>query len=292
MRKLTLLSSTILALLLAGCATPQNNYDPLEPVNRKIFAVNMAVDRAVLKPVATAYSQHAPGPVKQATHGFFDNIDDFFSVLGNLAQGKFSDAFQSAGRVAVNTTVGMFGFVDWASDMGLKKTNEDLGQALGHWGVGSGPFLMLPFFGPSSARDLINPVSRYYLDPYAPFSDPSTAVTIFRYGMAGVSARADLLPLDPMIESQIDPYAYIRDAWLQKRYNDVWDGNPPKPLDMGGGPDDGPDDAAPGAPADKAQPAAVPDAKAPAVDAPKEAPKSESTAPATDASKPAAEPVQ
>ncbi|SMC27100.1 phospholipid-binding lipoprotein MlaA [Andreprevotia lacus DSM 23236] len=235
----TLFAAVAVSILLVGCATPQNNYDPLEPVNRGIFAFNTVVDRIAVKPVAKVYRNYAPGPVKDGTHNFFANFDDFFSVFGNLLQGKVGDAGHSAGRVLVNTSVGMFGLVDWASGMGLKKTDEDLGQAIGHLGVGSGPYLMLPLLGPTSARDVVDPVSRALLDPVDLTYDVSTGVSIGRAAIGALDARAAVLPLDPLIESQIDPYAYLRDAWLQKRYNDVWDGNPPAPLQLGPGLDEG-----------------------------------------------------
>ncbi|WP_159667010.1 VacJ family lipoprotein [Andreprevotia sp. IGB-42] len=264
--RLTTLLAVGAAALVAGCATPQNNYDPLEKVNRGVFAFNTVLDRAAVKPVATAYKNHMPGPAKDGTHNFFENFDDFYSIFSNLLQGKVSDAGNSAGRVLVNTSIGMFGMVDWASDMGLKKTEEDFGQVLGSWGVGTGPYLMLPFFGPSSARDMATPLGRFFLDPVDAAFDPTTAVEVLRWGGEAVDARAGTLALDPLIEAQIDPYAYLRDAWLQKRYNDVWDGSPPAPLPLG---DDGDEDdaatdaaaAAPAAPASASAPAAAEPAK-------------------------------
>lgn len=222
------------ALLLAACATPQNNYDPIEPVNRGIFAFNKVVDKTVLKPTAEVYGQYAPGPVKQGGSNFFSNIDDIFASLGALLQGKGSDAAHSVGRVLVNSTVGMFGLVDWASDMGLKKSDEDIGQALGSWGMGSGPYLMLPLRGPTTLRDSSDMVVRFYADPLDIWNGTQDLSTqIVRYGYWAVEQRRQLLPLDAMIDAQADPYAYIRDAYLQRRYFRTWDGNPPEPLQLG-----------------------------------------------------------
>lgn len=232
----------IAALLLTACASPKNNYDPLEPVNRGIFVVNNVVDRAVVKPVATVYADYAPGPVKQGTSNFFGNIDDLFSAIGSVLEGRFKDAGTSVGRVAVNTTIGLFGIFDWASDMNLPKPDQDLGLALGHWGIGSGPYLMLPFLGPTTLRDSVDPGVRWF---YGPGSYLNTTGEKIAWGaVEGINLRAQVLPLDAMIESQPDPYAYIRDAYLQRRWYKVYDGQPPHPLQLGDtGEDDGDDDA-------------------------------------------------
>ncbi|MCX7204710.1 MAG: VacJ family lipoprotein [Proteobacteria bacterium] len=223
-----------LALVLGACATPQNNYDPIEPVNRGIFAVNNAVDKAVLKPAAEAHEKYSPGPVKQGASNFFNNIDDFFASFGALLQGKGSEAGHSMGRVAINTTLGMFGLVDWASDMGLKKSDEDIGQALGSWGMGSGPYLMIPLRGPTTLRDSSDLAVRFFADPLQIWDGSQDLSTqVIRYGAWGIEQRRQLLPLDPMIDAQADPYAYLRDAYLQRRYFRVWDGNPPQPLQLG-----------------------------------------------------------
>jgi phospholipid-binding lipoprotein MlaA len=224
----------LFALLLGACATPQNNYDPIEPVNRGIFAVNNAVDKALLKPAAEAHEKYSPGPVKQGANNFFSNIDDFFASFGALLQGKGSEAGHSMGRVMVNTTLGMFGLVDWASDMGLKKSDEDIGQALGSWGMGSGPYLMIPLRGPTTLRDSSDMAVRFFADPLDIWDGTQELSTqVIRYGAWGIEQRRQLLPLDPLVNAQADPYAYIRDAYLQRRYFRVWDGNPPKPLQLG-----------------------------------------------------------
>ncbi|WP_293931929.1 VacJ family lipoprotein [Iodobacter sp.] len=224
----------LFALLLGACATPQNNYDPIEPVNRGIFAFNNAVDKAVLKPAAEAHEKYSPGPIKQGASNFFANIDDFFASFGALLQGKGTEAGHSLGRVAINSTLGMFGLVDWASDMGLKKSDEDIGQALGSWGMGSGLYLMIPLRGPTTLRDSSDLAVRLFADPLDIWNGTQDFGTqIARYGAWGVEQRRQLLPLDPMIDAQADPYAFLRDSYLQRRYYRVWDGAPPQPLQLG-----------------------------------------------------------
>ncbi|BCL77184.1 hypothetical protein JHS3_29200 [Jeongeupia sp. HS-3] len=223
-------------LLLVGCATPQNNYDPIEPVNRKVFAFNRAIDRTVLRPVAQTYADYAPGPVKDGTSNFFRNVDDIFTSVAALFQGKFSKAGQSAGRVIVNTTFGMFGLMDWATGMGLEKSDEDFGQVLGHWGVGSGPYLMMPLYGPLTLRDGADPLVRLAWGPID-YIDP-LAGQIAYYGLYFVDARSQLLSLDALLDTQLDPYAFMRDAYLQKRWSKVYDGQPPRQLLLGEPDDD------------------------------------------------------
>ncbi|MBM3115945.1 VacJ family lipoprotein [Jeongeupia naejangsanensis] len=225
-----------LALLLAGCASPQNNYDPIEPVNRGIFSFNRAVDRTVVRPVAQTYADYTPGPIKDGTSNFFSNVDDLFGSVAALFQGKFGEAGTSAGRVIVNTTFGMFGLFDWGTRMGLDKGKADFGQTLGHWGIGSGPYLMVPFYGPMTLRDSADPLVRLSWGPID-YIDPLWGQIAY-YGVYLVDARSKLLPLDAMLDSQIDPYAYLRDAYLQARWNKVYDGLPPHPLPLGEPDDD------------------------------------------------------
>ena len=226
-------------LLLAACATPQNNYDPLEKVNRGVFFVNNVVDKAVVKPVATVYANYTPPPIKTGTSNFFGNVDDLFSSVGSLLQGKFKETGKTLGRVAINTTLGVFGIFDWASGMNLPKPDEDIGQAFGRWGMGTGPYLMLPLLGPSDLRDVVDPAVRSFYGPVT-WLDTRTEKIIYTV-VDGVNMRAQVLPLDAMIESQPDPYAYIRDAYLQRRWYKVYDGNPPHPLQLGEDADDGDD---------------------------------------------------
>lgn len=231
-----------LALLLAGCATPQNNYDPLESVNRPIYAFNDSVDKAVLRPVAQGWSNYVPSGVQQGVRNFFGNIDDLFGIPAALLQGKWHAAGEGTGRVVLNSTFGLAGLIDIGSDVPFKKQDEDFGQALGYWGVPSGPYLMIPFYGPMTLRDSVDPLSRLAWGPID-YIDP-LAGQISYYSVAMVSLRAELLPLDATLQDALDPYAFIRDTYLQRRWFKVYDGEPPHPLPMALD-GDGDDDAAP-----------------------------------------------
>ena len=160
----------LLALALAGasgCASVPNPdpSDPLEGFNRSVYRFNDAFDRAVAKPVATAYKEVLPNPVRNGVRNFFSNIADLLIGANNLLQGKPEEALTDWMRFAVNTTFGVVGIADWATDMGLDKHNEDFGQTLGRWGVGSGPYVVLPFLGPSDVRDSVGTALDMYIDP-------------------------------------------------------------------------------------------------------------------------------
>lgn len=232
MKKILRLCLLLSALLLTACATPQNNYDPLESINRPIHRFNDTVDRYALKPVATGYRDYTPKPVKTGIGNFFGNISDLFTIPPALLQGKLYEAEVNLIRVVVNTTVGVAGLFDVASKMDMPKAEADYGQTLAKWGVGAGPYLVLPFLGPTSARDTINPITSFAIN------GPTTLINDWGgkaayIGTNAIHIRAQLLPLDRMLADQPDPYAYMRDAWLQRRWNQVHDGDPPHPLPMG-----------------------------------------------------------
>jgi phospholipid-binding lipoprotein MlaA len=224
----------LLALLLAtfvlgGCATTNggNSADPWENLNRKTFAFNDTLDRAVLKPVATGYEKVVPGFAREGVNNFFDNLDDIGTSLNNLLQGKPGQGLSDAGRFLVNTTLGVFGLWDVATPMGLEKHNEDFGQTLGVWGVRSGPYLVLPLLGPSSARD----APARIVDPswyYSTYVDPESLYWGL-WGLEKVRTRANLLKAETLVnDAALDKYSFIRDAWLQRRRSQVYDGNPPR----------------------------------------------------------------
>ena len=223
-----LLPCLVAASLLAGCATPQNSYDPLESVNRPIYTFNRGVDKLVLKPVATAWDKTVPQFAQDGVHNFFENIADLFSIPPALLQGKGSDAAHSFGRVVVNTTLGMAGLFDPASSMELKKSDEDFGQALGHWGLGSGPYLMLPLLGPTTGRDIVDPAVRIVAGPTAVIE--SDTGKIVYTAVNAVDARDQLLPLDKTLDEQYDEYSFVRDSYLQRRWFKLYDGNLPHKL--------------------------------------------------------------
>jgi len=253
----------LLGLLLAGCATTippnagQNPADPWESYNRRMFAFNDRVDRAVTKPIAQFYTDYVPAPVRDCVSNVFSNFSDVPNALNNLLQGKPAEASSDICRVVINSTVGLLGCVDVASRMGLQRSDEDFGQTLGRWGSGTGPYFVWPILGPSSVRDAIGRLAGFYTDPVG-YLDPIPLRNSL-YGVRLVDTRALLLPADKVIDAAaFDRYQFVRDAYLQRRNSLVYDGNPPRPKDESE--DDAPVDTAPPKPAGK--PAEKPDEKA------------------------------
>lgn len=221
-----------LALALAGCATPANHYDPLEPVNRKVYAFNGAIDRNVAQPIARGYVANVPKPVQNGTHNFFSNLNDVYVGTNNLLQGKWKQAGSDVGRVLFNSTFGLFGLIDIATPAGMPKHNEDFGQTLGAWGVGSGPYVVVPFLGFKTLRDTGDWVVSAAMDPVRAVDDQATrdVATALRL----LNLRAELLGAASVVDgASIDEYAFVRDGYLQRRYSLVYDGKPPAPLKLG-----------------------------------------------------------
>ncbi len=216
---------------LGGCATTSsgnaaNPKDPFQGFNRAMFAVNEGIDVAV-KPVAKGYDAVAPLPVKVGVGNFFGNVWDVWTAANNLLQGKVGDAASDVGRVLVNTTVGIGGVFDVASEMGLQKHSEDFGQTLGKWGVGDGPYFFWPIIGPRTTRDTFGWLVDTNIDPVWRVSDVPLRNTLA--GTRFIDVRASLLPADKVVEeAAFDKYDYIRDAYLQNRRNEIYDGNPPR----------------------------------------------------------------
>lgn len=240
-------------LLLSGCASTQsyhNPQDPFEPLNRRIYAFNDTVDKAVLKPVAQGYTQVMPKAGQAMVHNFFSNLDDFLVTMNDLLQFKLVQAFSDGGRVLINSTLGVFGLVDAAAATGYPKHNEDFGQTLGVWGLKSGPYLMLPLLGPSSFRDGIG----LFVDGQASLitnrKDMRTRNQLLL--AKGVSTRASLLDQEKVLDQAVlDRYSFLRDAYLLHRESLVYDGNPPRPKYDD---EEYEDDSAPAAPAPKPAP--------------------------------------
>jgi len=226
-RMRVLLATTVIALsLLGGCASTNNPRDPIEPVNRAVYQFNDAVDQVLLKPVAEGYRAVFPSFVRTGVGNFFSNINDVLIALNNLLQGKFVNAVSDAGRVLINTTVGLLGVLDVATDLGLEKNNEDFGQTLGYWGIGDGPFLMVPLLGPSNVRDFVGKFVDYKTDPITYVHSMRTRNIL--WGTRIISNRADLLDTSKILEAAaLDPYEFLRDAYIQRRRNLVHDGSPP-----------------------------------------------------------------
>lgn len=219
-----------LAGLLGGCATSGNPKDPIEGYNRAMFSFNEGIDKAIVKPIAQGYDAALPTPVKTGVSNFFGNVADVFIAVNNLLQGKLPEAVSDVGRFAINTTVGILGFMDIASEMGLDKHDEDFGQTFGRWGVGPGAYVVIPFLGPRTARDTVGLVLDVKADPVANYPHVSTRNTLLAVRVE--SERAELLPADKVIEeAALDKYSYIRDGYMQRRRNLIYDGNPPREND-------------------------------------------------------------
>ena len=214
------------AVFLAGCATSGNPKDPIEGFNRSMYSVHDGIDTVLLKPVATGYAAVLPDPVQTGVTNFFANINDVMNSVNSLLQGKPKDAASDVGRVLVNTTVGVLGLFDVATDMGLEKHDEDFGQTFGVWGVGEGAYVFLPILGPRTARDTVGVWLDLWAEPINYIDNVPVRNSL--WALLAVNKRANLLPADKVIEeAALDKYSYIRDAYLQNRRNQVYDGNPP-----------------------------------------------------------------
>lgn len=219
------LFAILVAVLMTGCATT-NPQDPFEGFNRTMFEFNDKVDKAALKPTAKAYQAVVPSFVQTGVGNFFGNLGDVWTAVNNFLQGKFEDGALDVVRVTANSTLGVLGLFDIASDSGIPKHREDFGQTLGSWGVPSGPFLVLPFFGPSTVRDAAALPADIYGNPWT-YKQPlrwRNTGTVVRI----IDGRAALLEASNLLEdAALDPYQFVRDAYLQRRRNQVYDGNPP-----------------------------------------------------------------
>ncbi|MCX7252068.1 MAG: VacJ family lipoprotein [Burkholderiales bacterium] len=209
-------------LAVAGCASgpAADPRDPLEPLNRSLYRFNDGVDRALLKPVATAYVDGVPVPVRTGVNNFFGNLRDAWSAFNGVLQLRPREATENGMRFAVNSTFGLVGVLDVASEMGLERTTLDFGMTLGRWGVPDGPYLMLPLLGPSTLRDTValpvdgqgNAIGQI---GHIPTRNELTALRV-------VDQRAGLLRASDMLqEASLDPYSFLRDSYLQRRHSQI-----------------------------------------------------------------------
>ncbi|MAZ65889.1 MAG: ABC transporter [Kangiellaceae bacterium] len=212
------------ASLVAGCAAnPESPSDPWEPVNRKIYSFNRAVDKAILKPVTLQYDKWIPRPIDARVDSFISNLDDVVVVANDVLQLKMTQGARDTGRLAINSTIGLLGLFDVASSMGLHKNDEDFGQTLGYWGVPTGPYVMLPFLGPSTVRDAVGDT----VDGYIALDDIIFEHDIDRVGFRGVeliNKRQSFLDQEKLLEESFDEYVFLRDVYLQRREFLVRDG--------------------------------------------------------------------
>ena len=218
---------TLLVLLLLASANfaiseEIQKVDPLEGINRVFYELNFnLLDPVIIKPIAIIYDQTTPKPVRRVLRNFFSNLDDVPSLVNNVLQGKFGQAGNNAGRFLMNTTIGLGGFFDVAEKAGLQPgEDEDFGQTLAVWGIPAGPYLMLPFFGPSTLRDAPSNFVDSLFDPFSYNNQLSVRVAI--KGIDLIALRADLLGIDDVISG--DEYLFIRDVYLQNREYVISDG--------------------------------------------------------------------
>ena len=219
-------------LLLTGCATSgssraDSNPDPLEPVNRAVYKLNDLGDRYLAKPIARGYEKYTPRAFRSGVHNFLENLRYPITIINDFLQGKFRQGGADLGRFAMNSTVGLFGLFDPATGVGLRAHDEDFGQTFAVWGLGEGPYLMVPIFGPytvgSGIGDLMG--TQVSLLVQGPSSDE---FALGLWGLYLVEARYSVLDLDEEIQRSFDPYLFIRDAYLQNRKYKIYDGNVPE----------------------------------------------------------------
>jgi phospholipid-binding lipoprotein MlaA len=222
----------LLCLLLAsGCATVEGERDPRDPwegFNRGVYRFNETFDEYVAQPVARAYVAVLHQEIRTRVGNFFSNIQDLLIGANNFLQGKFEDGVNDWARFAFNSTIGLLGIHDVASDFpGLEKHNEDFGQTLGRWGVGSGPYLILPFLGSSTVRDAAGTAVDWAVQPVGEVRPIALRNTL--YGLYFVDTRAQLLDASRILEeAALDKYVFQRDAYLQRRRSLIYDGRPPR----------------------------------------------------------------
>ena len=227
-RRVTALVSIIVVLAsLGACASGPNANprDPFEPFNRKMMQFNEGIDAVALKPVATAYRNALPPLVRTGVSNFFSNLGDVWSGVNSLLQFKFHNAAENFLRFQFNTFFGLAGVLDIASELNIERHKEDLGQTLGRWGIPAGPYLMLPFFGPSTVRDaLALPVDRRF-DPLHEVNDWDARWSL--YTLRAVDTRANLLRAGAVLDqAALDKYSFTRDAHLQRRRSEIFEGKP------------------------------------------------------------------
>jgi len=224
----TVLLLILISLIVGGCASTQelsnDPSDPWEGLNRRVYSFNDALDRAFLVPAASGYRAVAPDFVEDGVRNFFSNIGDVGVAFNNTLQFKFLDAASDIGRILVNSTIGLLGFIDVASRMGMRKHEEDFGQTLGYWGVGTGPYVMLPLLRPSNLRDGPGKlVDNYLWPPNRVDIKNSERNGLFALNL--ISTRAELMQLEEKAEElSRDRYVFIRDAYLDRREFLVNDG--------------------------------------------------------------------
>jgi phospholipid-binding lipoprotein MlaA len=235
--RLPLYSILLAVLVSAGCAASpaavedeeqsgvESSSDPWEPVNRPVFRFNRGVDRATLKPIATGYEKVIPSFMRNGVRNFSRNLRGPRNILNNFLQGKGTDGFSETGRFVVNSTIGVLGLVDVAARIGLESHREDFGQTLAVWGVPEGPYVMVPLAGPQTLRDVFAFPLDVLADPLWHYENDSVRYAL--YALRFIDLRAGFLATDDLLEEAFDPYVRLREAYLQNRRYEIYDGNPP-----------------------------------------------------------------
>ena len=222
----------LLLLLLAGCSSQQTTLsdperDPWEAYNRKIHAFNMGLDRAIMKPVAKGYDYIMPDAPQRGVRNFFRNLSYPVDFINLILQGKFIESMDQTARFLMNSTIGLAGFFDVATKAGLPRHTEDMGQTLAVWGWKDSRYLVMPFFGPYTMRDLLGRSFYGYAHPISYVAREYNNYVPMVLDLA--TLRAELLPFDEQLQSAPDPYILVRDVWLQNREFNIYDGDPPAP---------------------------------------------------------------
>ena len=224
-----LAATALLLLTLSACATTSTQTadprDPFEPINRVSYAVNDGLDRALVKPAAKAYKTVMPQFVQTGVSNVFSNAKYPVTLVNNALQGKFGAAANDAGRFLLNSTVGLGGLLDPATAAGLDRNDEDFGQTFGVWGIGTGPYFVIPLFGPTTLRDGFGSIADDFAEPRSYLDDSRTRWSL--WAVDKFETRVRLLDADTVLERSGDPYAFVRSAYLQRREFQVLDGNMP-----------------------------------------------------------------
>lgn len=214
--------------MVAGCATGPDTRDPYENFNRKVYSFNEGVDKAVLKPVAKGYVAVVPAIARRGVTNFFNNLGMIVTTFNDALQLKGTKVPVDFARFTTNVVFGLGGLIDVASELNIENRNEDFGQTLGYWGARSGPYLVLPFFGPSSVRDGSGLVVDFLVSPYVYVHDDETAIRWGLFALDVIDTRANLLAAENFLDqASLDRYSFLRDSYLQRREYLVHDGNPP-----------------------------------------------------------------
>jgi phospholipid-binding lipoprotein MlaA len=238
LKRLIVIATLVVGVLLQGCASTaspnatnmasdRGGSDPFESMNRVTASFNAGLDAMLVKPAAQAYKFVTPPPIRMMVGNFFGNLSDLWTGTNNLLQGKPKAAVSDFTRFTLNTVWGLLGLVDIASDLGLEKHNEDFGQTLGVWGVSPGPYLVLPILGPSSVRDTAGLIPDSFASPLRSIKHQSTYYSFL--GARAIDTRAGFLSAERFMDSaSLDDYAFFRNGFFQRRFSQIYDGNPPE----------------------------------------------------------------